>query len=254
MDVTQTTARHHVAQAKNVRDAEAIFHAGVDIALIKRDYPRIVKLEFETLNRKLRGEYRGFITRTNTMGPLAEFVQPFCESRITAQIVLGEIVGVIHDFMDLTGQMAVQIVLGQITGDHCRLFHCDKNHLRLLCTYTGKGTEWLRNEDVHRDGLGTGTNAGHIDGRPIQQLRPYDIAIIKGDSYPENEGSGLVHRSPPMLAGDEPRIFLALDSIGRKVSVETKNHDRWKLVEPGAEGIFCREVRARYEKSLKSLE
>jgi hypothetical protein len=243
----------HIAAVKYIHDAEAIFQPGVNIALIEREYPRIVKLEFDQLNKKLRGEYRGFITRTNTMGPLAEFIQPFCESRITAQIVLNEVVSVIHEFMDLTAQIGVQIVFGQINSDHCRLFHSDKNHLRLLCTYTGNGTQWLKNADVNRNGLGLGNNLGHKEGHPVQQLKPYDIAILKGDSYPKNDDNGLVHRSPPMLMGDEPRIFLALDSIGRAVPIETENNFRWKIAEPGTEGLFCREVRARYEKSLKSL-
>lgn len=252
---TDISQAPHVVRAQSVREAKGLFQSGVNVALIEREYPRILREEFQLLNRTLRGEYRGTVTRLHELTDLSQFLEPFCSSRATAQIVLAEIKAIVHDFMELSGQTTLQMIFGQITTDHCRLFHDDKNHLRLVCTFTGKGTEWLMNEDVHRAGLGTGTNAGHIEGRPIQRLRPYDIAIMKGDLYPGNAGNGLVHRSPPMgtTPEDEARIFLALDSLGREVSSKNEKRFRWQIAEPSAEGIFCREVRARYEKSLKSL-
>lgn len=226
----------HTTHARSVRDALAIHTAGINVALIEREYSPVVRAEFERLNQRLSGEFRGTLTRTNTMSSLAGFLAPFCESRMAAQIILNELAAVIHDFMDLSRQLSVQIMFGQITSDHCHLFHDDKNQLRLVCSYTGKGTEWLKNEDVNRGGLGTGTNAGHIEGRPIQRLRPYDIAIMKGDLYTGNEGNGLVHRSPPLLDNDAARIFLALDATVRPADF------LWKVTHPGSPQLFCRQV------------
>lgn len=234
--MTDFSAKMHVIRAKSVRAATGIFQPGVNLALVEREYPRILREEFQLLNRTLHGEYRGAVTRLHTMGELSRFLEPFCSSRATLQIVLAEIAATVHDFMDLTGQMTLQMIFGQITNDHCRLFHDDKNHLRLVCTFAGKGTEWLLDEDVNRAGLGTGTNAGYIEGRPIQRLRPYDIAIMKGDLYTGNEGNGLVHRSPPLLEGDTPRIFLALDATVRPVDF------LWKVTQPGSPQLFCRQV------------
>ncbi len=250
----------HITKAARVLDAQGIFDTGVNIALIQRDYPTIIKSEFEDLNQRLKGEFRGTLSRAQTMGPLAAFILEFCRSRTTARIILNELTTTVHDFMELTGSLSLTAIFGQITSDHCRLFHDDKNQLRLVVTYTGKGTEWLKNEDVHRSGLGTGTNAGYIDGRPIQRLRPYDIAIMKGGMYRGNEGNGVVHRSPPFLKEDTPRIFLALDAEPvyrhdlhwRKLNFPAKKTGigKWR-VSSSEESLFCREVRARFERSMR---
>lgn len=266
-----------VVLAERIIDCAAIFEPGHNIAIVDRNYTPTLRAEFEHLNESLRGDLRGPITRTRVMGALDAFLAPFCDSPITLRIVCNELTSVIHDFMTLTEQLTLQITFGQITTDHCRLFHADHNHLRLLCTYAGRGTEWLKNEDVHRGGLGTGTNAGYIEGRPIQRLSTYQIAIIKGDLFPGNEGCGLVHRSPPMDPKFEerlitqvgsgspatPRIFLALDAV---VSNETRMRWRkldfpaeirprklWRAAE-AAEGIFLRTVRARFARILRDLE
>ena len=46
----------------------------------------------------------------------------------------------------------------------------------------------------------------------IQRLESGDVALLKGELWPDNEGLGLVHRSPN--ASDEnKRLLLSLDVI-----------------------------------------
>ncbi|WP_377109313.1 DUF1826 domain-containing protein [Pseudoalteromonas sp. R86517] len=101
----------------------------------------------------------------------------------------------------------------------CPRFHVDKIPCRLVTTYQGVATQWLNHSDVDRSKLGTG-NLGKPDEESglfkslnnINQLNQGDVALLKGEYWDENEGAGLVHRSPP-VAANEQRLLLTLDFI-----------------------------------------
>lgn len=51
------------------------------------------------------------------------------------------------------------------------------------------------------------------DPARIQRLRAGDVGIFKGDAWPGREGQGCVHRSPPHVPGEPPRILLTLEAL-----------------------------------------
>ncbi|ALS33535.1 hypothetical protein PTRA_a2443 [Pseudoalteromonas translucida KMM 520] len=101
----------------------------------------------------------------------------------------------------------------------CPRFHVDKIPCRLVTTYHGVATQWLNHSDVNRSKLGAG-NLGKPDEESglfkslsnINQLQQGDVALLKGEYWDDNEGAGLVHRSPP-VAANEQRLLLTLDFI-----------------------------------------
>ena len=102
----------------------------------------------------------------------------------------------------------------------CPRFHVDVVPCRLVTTYQGEGTQWLPHHLVDRSKLGMGNN-----GRPdeqsglfaaqndIQTLTSGDVALLKGERWLENEGGGLVHRSPNLPTGSH-RLLTTLDFTG----------------------------------------
>lgn len=100
----------------------------------------------------------------------------------------------------------------------CPRFHVDKIPCRLVTTYYGGGTQWLPPHVVDRSKLGNG-NQGKTDAESglftsaddIQQLGQGDVALLKGDHWQDNEGAGLIHRSPELES--YPRLLLTLDPM-----------------------------------------
>lgn len=99
----------------------------------------------------------------------------------------------------------------------CPRFHVDYVPCRLITTYYGVATEWLRHDRVDRRKLGirdteeSDAEAGlyeHPDD--IQQLMCGDVALLKGERWAGNENAGLVHRSPEVLSANK-RLVLTLD-------------------------------------------
>jgi len=101
----------------------------------------------------------------------------------------------------------------------CPRFHFDRIPCRLVTTYQGIATQWLNHADIDRSKLGAG-NQGKSDEQSglfnnledINHLSEGDVALLKGENWDETQGAGLVHRSPPVLAG-ERRLLLTLDFI-----------------------------------------
>ncbi len=101
----------------------------------------------------------------------------------------------------------------------CPEFHIDNIPVRLLCTYLGSGTELLPQEALHTSPQDkttsdfSKTNFGKFyRTHNIQQLNPFDVALLKGSAWPEQENMAAVHRSCK-LAPNEQRVLLSLDPM-----------------------------------------
>lgn len=117
-----------------------------------------------------------------------------------------------------TGAGAVRLRLESVEETGERLFHFDSITLRLLCTYAGPGTQWLPEDNVDRAQLrlqGRSVAAANRaivkDARRVHALRPWWVAVLKGEAFPGNAGRGLVHRPPPAGRRGETRVRLRID-------------------------------------------
>ncbi|CAM3637970.1 hypothetical protein CCOS865_00156 [Pseudomonas reidholzensis] len=106
----------------------------------------------------------------------------------------------------LVGARRVGLRLRVLEGAMCPRFHVDKVALRLLTTYSGAGSEWLKEGDVDR--LRLQQVQPPVD--KVQRLQAGDVAVLKGERWLGNEGAGVVHRSPLTAAGQR-RLLLSLD-------------------------------------------
>ncbi len=95
-----------------------------------------------------------------------------------------------------------------VEDDACRFWHVDRVALRLLCTYRGPATEWLR-----PGGQMPGPGAA-AEGRRVRRLAPFDVAVMKGTGFAPGH-AGVAHRSPPVShlpRARRARILLVVDA------------------------------------------
>ena len=102
----------------------------------------------------------------------------------------------------------VRLIVEALHRVPCPKFHQDNLTLRLVCTYTGVGTEWLENSNVnpHPDCCG-GTIV--LDETRIQNLKAFEVGLMKGKRWPGNP-MGIFHRSPAVDIS-QPRLVVKMD-------------------------------------------
>jgi hypothetical protein len=115
-------------------------------------------------------------------------------------------------FACLLGARRVGLRLRVLDKAMCPRFHVDHVPVRLITTYGGIGSQWLKEGVMDREQLGQ-ANAEPWEMANIQQLQSGDVALLKGEKWHGNEGFGLIHRSPQSAAG-ERRLLLTLDWLG----------------------------------------
>lgn len=134
-------------------------------------------------------------------------------------VLSSDIAQLVDMFCSLFEQKRAVIRLSALDRTMCPRFHVDWVPCRLITTYQGVATEWLPHNVADRSKLGTG-NMGKPDelsglfdsSSDIQQLNCGDIALLKGEIWENNEGAGLIHRSP-QLSGGNRRLLLTIDFI-----------------------------------------
>lgn len=113
-------------------------------------------------------------------------------------------------FACLLGAKRIGLRLRVLDKAMCPRFHVDHVPVRLITTYSGAGSEWLKEGAMDRQQLGQANAEPHVQ---IQQLDSGDVALLKGEKWQGNEGFGLIHRSPQPAMG-ERRLILTLDWLG----------------------------------------
>ena len=110
-------------------------------------------------------------------------------------------------FACLLGAKRIGVRLRLLDKAMCPRFHVDHVPVRLITTYAGIGSQWLR------EGVMDRRTWSQADAKPterIEQIHCGEVALLKGTKWHGNEGHGLIHRSPA-LKTDERRLILTLD-------------------------------------------
>lgn len=183
-----------------------IYDTQVDLCIFKRQIDAEVK-EYVGFLQQLHSDFQmtKIITLTNLSDVLLESL-PLHKWR---NRFVDDIVILTDMFSCLFELKQVGLRLCVLNKSMCPRFHTDKVPCRLITTYTGKGTEWL-DWQINDSSILDACNDGHLNPNFIHRLDEGDIALLKGDKWPEKDSLGVIHRSPA-LSDNETRLLLTLD-------------------------------------------
>lgn len=101
----------------------------------------------------------------------------------------------------------------------CPKFHTDNIPVRLVNTYLGPGTQWLpagSDKDQYNQSGQAGEedilNSRQKDASAIQQLNAYEVALLKGSAWDNQEQMACIHRSC-QVKEHQQRVLLTLDPM-----------------------------------------
>jgi Protein of unknown function (DUF1826) len=127
--------------------------------------------------------------------------------------LLTELSTLVDLFATLADAQTVGVRMTATMQRECPRFHVDRVGLRLVCTWLGEGTEWLRHEDVIRKNLGHqpgGSGEVKKSRARVRHMEPFAVGVLKGEEWPGNRGRGAVHRSPLPTGW---RVFVSMDAV-----------------------------------------
>jgi hypothetical protein len=122
---------------------------------------------------------------------------------------IADVAWLVSAFACLLGAKRVGLRLRVLDKAMCPRFHVDHVPVRLITTYSGIGSQWLKEGAMDRRQLGKAETEPHDDSL-IEQIASGEVALLKGEKWHGNEGFGLIHRSPQLASG-ERRLILTLD-------------------------------------------
>jgi hypothetical protein len=206
LTLIRPTLQHHGANPKVLTK---ILHDDANLAVWQRqlpvhiaDFARLLLSLNEPLAESLSLELASEDAEPNLRGLASGFsdLQGY-EGFIT------DVSWLVSAFACLLGAKRIGLRLRVLDKAMCPRFHVDHVPVRLITTYAGVGSQWLKEGAMDRRQL------GKPEAEPqsqIQQVSSGDVALLKGEKWHGNEGFGLIHRSPEPAPG-ERRLILTLD-------------------------------------------
>ncbi|KAA0950585.1 MULTISPECIES: DUF1826 domain-containing protein [unclassified Pseudomonas] len=186
-----------------------ILEDGVNLALWQRQLPLHIA-EFGTLllsrNEPLAESLVVELASEDDEPNLRSFASNFSDIE-GYEGFIADVSWLISGFACLLGAKRIGVRLRLLDKAMCPRFHVDHVPVRLITTYAGIGSQWLREGVMERRHL------SQADAEPehnIEQVHCGEVALLKGEKWHGNEGFGLIHRSP-QLTGDQRRLILTLD-------------------------------------------
>lgn len=122
---------------------------------------------------------------------------PFSMNRFT---LIDDVELLAKQFADLMSADVLRIRFDVVKDDACRKFHIDAVTARLVCTYRGPGTQY-------------GISIDGAEPKRVFSVSTGSPFIMRGTKWPEQNPSGLLHRSPPIEGTDTTRLVLVIDPI-----------------------------------------
>ena len=119
-------------------------------------------------------------------------------------LLVADVTDLVIAFAGITISDYVDVRLERVSHDACWKFHRDSVDTRLVTTYRGPTTEWVRHAHAQQ-----AINQQREFRGPLERLGDGDVAIFKGNRTGPNKG--IVHRSPPIAGTGLTRLVLCLN-------------------------------------------
>ena len=186
-----------------------ILEDGVNLALLQRQLPLHIA-EFGALLVALNEPLADSMVielSSEDAKPNLRGLASSCRDLEGYEGFVADVSWLVSAFACLLGAKRIGVRLRLLDKAMCPRFHVDHVPVRLITTYAGIGSQWLREGVMDRRKL------SQPDAEPserIEQIQCGEVALLKGTKWHGNEGHGLIHRSPALKA-DERRLILTLD-------------------------------------------
>lgn len=181
----------HISSICAIREASAV--------ICQRNMPLIMKVEANDLitNPSFQG-----IKHTGAFDELSELLK---QELAQWPSILGDILELLHQFFVVVPTFRARLSFVAVRNGMCKKFHTDVTDYRLLCTYRGAGTQFIRPEKLS-------ANTKKVSRSDVEFIKEGEVILFRGGMSATEEYPPLLHRSPEVHHPVEHRLLLRLDT------------------------------------------
>jgi hypothetical protein len=184
-----------VVRADSADTLAAVRDPGVALALWARRLPGSLAEAIAALELGAVDDLELTVDLPASVSALAASLVVSGHAPPVARLLAADILELASRHAVICGEARVAIRLEVVDTDACRRFHTDYTTLRLLTTYRGQATQWIRVGSPDR----------------IEQMAAGEIGIFKGRRLLDDPS--ILHRSPPIGDRGESRLLLVIDPV-----------------------------------------
>ena len=207
MSLIHTSKKSYNISLEN-RVLKEILQDYLNIVIWEREISQEIKLYTELLSQK---EVFELVSNYSNLDSLFKKL-PY-KNHLGYEFFCEDILFITQLFENILRTKNLKVQISIVDKVQCPKFHVDFVNLRLLCTYTGRGSQYLENNNANRNELGLGINSKvPILSEDILEVPRYAVSILKGELFNNNQGKGVVHKSP-MIEENIKRVILKIENF-----------------------------------------
>jgi len=211
--VPEQACTEHCRYVNYSSDLEIVKDPCVNIAIHHRELPSELD---HFLNIFISKDFEKFSADVSLDNFEELFENHFAEFRsispLAYDLLKEDIYELIKLFIKTFNVSSTRVMFGIVDKNMCTKFHVDMYDYRMLCTYKGLGTCWIKGDkdmEVFNQRL---LSDKPFDEDEIQQVKESDVVILKGGLAPNSKIGGIVHKSPHIEGSSQNRrVLLRID-------------------------------------------
>jgi len=199
-----------ITRTSSLETLNGFANSSARLGIVEREIPPNMQTFLdEVLSCATPFQVEGPVRKDSLSGDIRNFLEKVVCKKLRSnpcyEMWFIDIIEVCKAFYDILQTDKICFWMGSHRG--CQRYHIDNVPVRLLLTYTGKGTEWLSDDIVDFNAYRNGDSNELIvkDKSKVQFINQWDVALFKG------KARGVLHRTPD-AALYAPSILMKLDS------------------------------------------
>ncbi len=178
---------------------DAIFSAAVDGVIWRRELPSFLPPALDPITSEMTEERRVRLTVAAPEAGVCDLLDEFgFKDGPAARWLADDLKALIARYGALLSVTHVILRFEIVRDDACRKFHRDVVRARLICTYSGPGTEY-------------GVAAPNHTPETVSRVPTGCPVLLKGKQWPRSAPQTVLHRSPPVEEIGAARLVVVID-------------------------------------------
>jgi len=193
-------------------DRAQVLRSDVNMFCWTRSLPEQTNLYMQEVVKSNLPPIKSVINREELKHQLEDIRKTWKDIKADGSAFWQDVFNLTYGFLEFQNKDLGSLYLRIVDNNACTKFHIDGYPFRLFTTYYGLGSEWIPEDALNRNALGTSNEKIVKKKERVQRIETGFVTILKGEVPNRlNSVPGIVHRSPEITDKNDKRVILRID-------------------------------------------